>query len=161
MKQNNNFQATLKSINTPQLTFVCVCVCESVFKINVRVPVCVREHLQVDKFTSFALNFIRQLSQQTSGVLPALTATQMPTPSPPTLLQWPLLSCSFPMGRDSCQFSLFFLFVRHTQLSLPKLRFFVIYSPFLPLFDNLLLHQCMCVCICVSGLAVMSTLIAL
>lgn len=85
--------------------------------------VCVREHLQVDKFTSFALNFIRQLSQQTSGVLPVLTATQMPTPSPPTLLQWPLLSCSFPMGRDSCQFSLFFLFVGHTQLSLPKLRF--------------------------------------
>lgn len=122
MKQNNNFQATLKSINTPQLTFLCVCVWES-FYINARMCVCVREHLQVDKFTSFALNFIRQLSQQTSGVLPALTATQMPTPSPPTLLQWPLLSCSFPMGRDSCQFSLFFLFVGHTQLSLPKLRF--------------------------------------
>lgn len=97
MKQNNNFQATLKSINTPSLklyTYVCVCVyvCDCVY-INVLGRLCVREHLQVDKFfTSFALNFIRQLSQQTSGVLPALTATGMPTPSPPTLLQWPLLS---------------------------------------------------------------------
>lgn len=156
MKQNNNFEATLKSINTPQLTFVCVCMWVFLYKYP---HVCVREHLQVDKFTSFALNFIRQLSQQTSGVLPALTATQMPTPSPPTLLQWPLLSCSFPMGRDSCQFSFFFLFCWAHTTFVAKITFFVIYSPFLPLFDNLLLHLCMCVS--VSRLAVMSTLIAL
>lgn len=45
----------------------------------------------------------------------------------------------------------FFLFVGHTQLSLPKLRFFfVIYSPFFPLFNNLLLHLCMCVWVCLQ-----------
>lgn len=161
MKQNNNFQATLKSINTPQLTFVCVCVWESVFNIDAYIYMCVCVSTYrltnlpllhwillgnyLNKHLVCCLRWRRRKCQRLRLPLYCNGHSSL------AVFQWGAIRVSFPysfylLGTHNfrCQNYVFLLFI------LLSSRCSIIYF-----------YTNACVCICVSGLAVMSTLIAL